>query len=61
MGSPFHGEAAISPASGYAGDSRESKLLVRRPATDRCLVQFRGAVIGGGPRPTGFFGRSVPT
>src|SRR6266446_7924549 len=30
MGSPFHGEAAMSPASGYAGDSRESKQLVRR-------------------------------
>jgi hypothetical protein len=27
----------MSPASGYAGDSGESKLLVRHPATDGCL------------------------
>jgi hypothetical protein len=37
MGSPFHGEAAMSPASGYVGDSRESKQLVRRPTTNGCL------------------------
>jgi hypothetical protein len=34
MGSPFHGEAAMSPASGYVGDSRESKQLVRRGSTN---------------------------
>jgi hypothetical protein len=41
----------MSPASGYAGDSRVCKST----------NQLRGAEIGGGPRPTGFFGRSVPT
>jgi hypothetical protein len=29
MGSPFDGEAAMSPASGYAGDRREGKVLLR--------------------------------
>ena len=51
----------MSPASGYVGDSRESKQLVRHPATNGACVQFRGAEMGGGPRPVGFFGRSVPT
>ncbi len=52
----------MSPASGYASESRESKLRVRRlPSRMGACAQLRGAVIGGGPRPTGFFGRSVPT
>ncbi len=41
----------MSPTSGYARNSREGKST----------NQLRGAEIGGGPRPMGFFGLSVPT
>src|SRR6195256_2085533 len=34
MGSPFHGEAAISPTSGYAGNSRACKMFWTLPRRD---------------------------
>jgi hypothetical protein len=57
MGSPFHGEAAISPKAGYPGSGRDCKPAMTCPA----LAQLGRADIGGGPRPSGFFGLSVPT
>jgi hypothetical protein len=52
----------MSPASGYACTSRGSKLLVWCPHDEwGANNQLRGTEIGGGPRPVGFFGRSVPT
>jgi hypothetical protein len=65
MGSPFHGEAAISPQIGYARHGCGCKsdisgwVVLREDAG--VLVQLRGAEMGGGPRPIGFFGLSVPT
>jgi hypothetical protein len=40
MGSPFDGEAAMSPASGYAGDSREGKLLYEPQAAAMASISI---------------------
>jgi hypothetical protein len=47
----------MSPATSYAACGGGSKL---EPVSCRDDA-YRGAVIGAGPKPTAFFGLSVPT